>query len=212
LDGLLTANMSAFQGTHLFNFLITSLPLDSLHDDTATTQFAIRATDILIDILQDTNLDLTTKSGPPHKALSSSSPARVPPSLHSNIALKFSITCDLWTVVHTAIPLDLMVAAGEKLLACLVDIEDDWVWEMDLNDDARKQWAMFCAGVLLAFNSDELKLFWGGRKWQEGGLVKETHRRALGMGLCAQVEEGGGGWNWEGAIILLDVPFVLNIF
>ena len=220
-DGLLTANVSMLQGTQPFNFLVASLnsfslPLDPLHDDAATTQFAIRTTDILIDILQDTTLDLTTKSGPPRKALSSSSPTRVPPSLHSNIALKLSITRDLWTVVRTTIPLDLVAAAGEKLLACLVDNEDDWVWETDPNDDARKQWAMFCAEILLACHSDELKLFWGtsrevgnGRK---GAWSRKPTVRHLVWACFVHKWKEEGDWNWEGAAILLGVPFVWVLF
>jgi hypothetical protein len=172
----------------------------------------MRAADILIDILQDASLDLTTKSGPPRKTLSSSSPTKVPPSLHSNISLKLSITRDLWTIIRTTIPPDFVVAAGEKLLACLIDNEDDWVWETDSSDDARKHWAMFCAEVLLVCASDELRSFWGTSRGSGNDSKRDWSRkpevRRLVWACFVQKWKEEGDWNWEGAIILLGVPFM----
>jgi hypothetical protein len=182
------------------------------NDEAGTAQFAIKAADILIDILQDANLDLTTKSGPPRKVLSSSSPARAPPSSHSNTALKISITRDLWTTTRTTVPLELITAAGEKLLACLVNDEDDWVWELDSPDDARKQWAMFCAEVLLVCDLDELRLFWGtsrvARSEKKRGWSKKAEVRRLVWDCFVQKWKAEGDWHWEGAVVLLSVPFV----
>jgi hypothetical protein len=185
---------------------------DTNNDDAGIAQFAITAVDILIDILQDVNLDLTTKSGPPRKALSSSSPIRAPPSSHSNTALKVSITRDLWTTVRTTVPLDDVTVAAERLLACLVNSEDDWVWESDSPDDARKQWAMFCAEVLLVCDLHELRLFWGTSRDAGSEKKKEWSKKAevrrLVWDCFVQKWKAEGEWHWEGAVVLLGVPFV----
>lgn len=210
-EGLLTANVSVLQGTRLLTFIpfrmvLLTYTADTNNDDAGMAQFAITAVDILIEILQDVNLDLTTKSGPPRKALSSSSPIRAPPSSHSNTFLKVSITRDLWTTVRTTVPLDDITAAAEKLLTCLVNNEDDWVWESESPDDARKQWAMFCAEVLLVCDLHELRLFWK-KEWS-----KKAEVRRLVWDCFVQRWKAEGEWHWEGAVVLLGVPFVCVFF
>jgi hypothetical protein len=169
-----------------------------------------RAASILIDILLDTNLDLTTKSGPPRKVLSSSSPARPPPSSCSSTILKLSITRDLWAIVRANVPLELITVAGKKLLGCLVDNEEGLVWETDSPDDARREWAMLCAEVLLVCDLQELKSFWGIAGSERKGEVwsRKTEVRSFVWTCFVQKWKEDGGWYWEGAVILLGAPFL----
>ena len=188
-----------------------------MDDDSGTAQFVNRAASILIDILLDSDLDLTTKTGPPRKTLSSSSPARLPPSSHSSTVLKLSITRDLWATIRGTVPLEFMAMAGKKLLACLVDNEDALVCEAGSPDDARKQWAMFCAEVLLVCEPEALKLFWGVSQDAEYGDVcrvwsRPAEVRSLVWACFVQKWKEEGDWYWEGAVILLGVPFLCVYF
>jgi hypothetical protein len=82
-------------------FLITA---DSIDDDAGTAQFAMRAADILIDILQGASLGLTMKSGPTTQdsLLATSGRSFAPLSrqaLSSLLARSFSLA--LWTTRMT---------------------------------------------------------------------------------------------------------------
>lgn len=218
-EGLLTARMSVLQGTRFGHFCHSDHAkyiVDSNDNVEGTGVFVVRAAYILIDILEDTSLDLTTKSGPPRNALSSSSPARALPSSHSNTVLKLSIIRDLWATVRTTVPSDLMAVAGEKVLCCLLDKEDKLMWETDSPDDARKQWAMFCAEVLLVCDMDEVRSFWdinrhaGSQRKREWSRKPET--RSLVWTCFVQKWKEEREWHWEGAVILLGAPFVWVLF
>jgi hypothetical protein len=105
-----------------------------------------------------------------------------------------------------------MTVAGEKLLACLVDNENELVWATDAPDDTRKQWAMVCAEVLLVCDPEELKLFWGTNRDCGSQRKRDWSRQAEVRSLVwtcfvQKWKEEGAGY-WEGAVVLLSAPFV----
>ena len=172
-------------------------------------------TETLIDVLQDSTLDLTVKHGPPRKDLSSSSPMRVPQSTLSSGSLKLSIARDLWTSIRTHVPLDHLYHAGQKLVTCLVDGEEDLVGDYDgplHEDDARKHWAMLCAEVLYLCDRDELRSFWGAkcetRRRTPSTWSKKSDVRCLVWAAFLHKWQDEPHWDWDGAIALLCVPFV----
>ncbi|KAF7977771.1 hypothetical protein HWV62_2653 [Athelia sp. TMB] len=189
--------------------------LQDAGDGPGLTQFAVTVTETLIDVLQDSTLDLTVKHGPPRKELSSSSPMRVPLSTLSSGSLKLSIARDLWTSVRTHVPLDHLYHAGHKLVACLVDGEEDLVGDYDgplHEDDARKHWAMLCAEVLYLCDRDELRSFWGAkcetRRRTPATWSKKPDVRCLVWAAFLHKWQDERHWDWDGAIVLLCVPFL----
>ncbi|KAF7980462.1 hypothetical protein HWV62_37928 [Athelia sp. TMB] len=189
--------------------------LQEAGDGPGLTQFAVTVTETLIDVLQDSTLDLTVKHGPPRKDLSSSSPMRVPLSTLSSGSLKLSIARDLWTSIRTHVPLDHLYHAGHKLVACLVDGEEDLVGDYDgplHEDDARKHWAMLCAEVLYLCDRDELRSFWGAkcetRRRTPATWSKKSDVRCLVWAAFLHKWQDEPHWDWDGAIVLLCVPFL----
>lgn len=175
-------------------------------------QFSVRAVNILIEILQDNNLDLTTKVGPPPKMLSSSSPPRhVALSTRSNAAIKLSVTCDLWGILSKIVPHNLLIRAAERLLIVLVDNEEELVWETDsVTDDARKQWAMFCAQILLVCDTEELVHFWDRRGADDSvpSWAQIVEIRGLVWTCFLQKWMEETHWDWERGVVLLSLPLM----
>lgn len=141
---------------------------------------------------------------------------QIPPSTLSSASLKLSIVRDLWASVRTHTPLDHLHLAGQKLIACLVDGEEDLVGEIDgplHEDEARKHWAMLCAEVLYLCDRDELRSFWGARRSQGRQRTpptwsKKSDVRCLVWAAFLHKWQDEAQWDWEGALALLCVPFV----
>lgn len=169
----------------------------------------MRAAEILVGLLEDPELDLTARSPPPPDLITTS-PVRstpgpstrasstIPPS-RSNAYLRLSVVRTLWRTTRTAIPHRALGAAGERLLACLVQHEDTLVCA---TDEARAEWALLCVQVLLVCESNALRAFWA-----SAGTGWEPEVRCLVWKTFVEqwTEDGEGGW--EGAAVLLGVPF-----
>lgn len=198
-EGLLKANVAVLQDDN---------------DDHGTIDFASKAAAILVDILRDPKLDLSAKFGPPPSQQASSpiSGVRVTPRRtlipsRSNAALKLVVTRDLWTVIRTTFPNNVLHSAGARLLACLMEDEADLVWETDSPDDARKQWAYLCAEVLVVCEVDDLREFWAKRSCAMAMMSYEPGVQSLVWGCFVEKWTEDAEGSWEGAALLLGVPF-----
>ncbi|OJA17207.1 hypothetical protein AZE42_00199 [Rhizopogon vesiculosus] len=193
-EGLLKANVAVLQDEG---------------DDDGTAEFATKAAMILVDILRDPKLDLSTKVGPPPPQHASPVMSRKPSLLpsRSNAALKLVVARDLWTMMRTTFPDNALHSAGARLLACLIEDEANLVWETDSPDDARKQWAYFCAEVLVVCEVDDLREFWAERSRAMAMMSYEPGVQSLVWGCFIErwTEEAQGPW--EGGALLLGVPF-----
>lgn len=174
--------------------------------------FAVRAAEILVDILRDSQLNLTTKAGPPPKELTSSSPmktTRMTPSSLPNNVLKLSLVHDLWTATVNNVPQAYLAKAAERLLATLTDSEPELVWDSESpTDDARQHWAGLCAKVVLVGDSDELKHFWF-RQESESGWLRNIELRTSVWTCFLQKWTQASAWpNWQDGVLLLGLPFM----
>ncbi|KAH7912528.1 hypothetical protein BJ138DRAFT_1112247 [Hygrophoropsis aurantiaca] len=185
--------------------------LQSNGDDDNTIEFGTRAASILVDILSDVGLDFTSKVASP---IRKSSPLKsralgcIALQSRSNAALKLSVIRDLWTVVRTTFPNNLLHAGGTKLLAYLDQEEADLVWETDSPDDARKEWAYLSAEVLIVCDISELQQFWTRRARSVTKMTFEPGVQSLVWGCFVQKWTEDAEATWEGAALLLGVPFV----
>lgn len=198
-EGLLKANVAVLQDDN---------------DDHGAIDFASKAAAILVDILRDPKLDLSAKFGPPPSQQASSpiggvrvTPRRTSILSRSNTALKLVVTRDLWTVVRTTFPSNVLHSAGARLLACLMEDEADLVWETDSPDDARKQWAYLCAEVLVVCELDDLREFWAKRSRAMAMMSYEPGVQSLVWGCFVEKWTEDAEGSWEGAALLLGVPF-----
>ena len=124
--------------------------------------------------------------------------------------MKLAVVRALWEHVHTILPAQaLSGSASEKLLTWLMEKESELVWETDTPFDARTQWALLCAEVLV--RADEpaarLRVFWGARganmRWT---WTWEADVRALVWRTFVERWQGLTK-GWEEALVLLGVPF-----
>ncbi|KAG1745909.1 uncharacterized protein EDB91DRAFT_1236218 [Suillus paluster] len=197
-EGLLKANVAGLQ--------------DENNDD-GTIDFATKAAEILVDILGDSKLDFSAKYGPPpSQHVSPVAGVRVTPKRsslpsRSNAALKLVVVRDLWAVLRTTFPNNLLHSAGTSLLACLIEDETNLVWETDSPDDARKQWAYFCAEVLVVCELDDLREFWTRRSSAMSMMSYEPGVQSLVWGCFVERWTEDTEGSWEGAALLLGVPF-----
>lgn len=182
------------------------------HEDAGIETFAVRAVEILVDILRDSELDMTTKGPAPKELTSSSSPIRsargTPSSLPNNV-LKLSLIHDLWSATASNIPQGYLAKAAERLLATLIDSELELVWDTESpTDDARKHWAALCAQVVLVGDSDELKEFWL-NQISEDGWSRNTDVRTFVWTCFLQKWTEASAWSiWQSGVLLLGLPFM----
>lgn len=182
------------------------------HEEAGIERFAVRTVEILIEILRDSELDMTTKAGPPPKELTSSSPVkttRATPSSLPNNVLKLSLVHDLWTATANNVPHGYLAKAAERLLATLVDSELELVWDTELpTDDARKHWAGLCAQVMLVGDSDELRHFWLNQE-SRNGWSRSIEVRTFVWTCFLQKWTQASAWSsWQDGVLLLGLPFM----
>jgi hypothetical protein len=180
-------------------------------DDDGISQFAVRAINILVDILQDESLNLTTKSSTEQTIFDNQGATKqcVPPTL-SNAALKLSLVRELWSVTRSAITNSLACLAGETFLEWLMKNENNLVWESGAEDDARRQWASLCADILVVCDADEMSAFWGRKIGVEGKKKQWAWTqdiRSLVWKSFVEVWREDKDRTIEGCIVLLGVPF-----
>ena len=141
-------------------------------------------------------------------------------------SVKLALIRRLWQASRRLIPHALLITSGapERLLACLMKSEEDltsssslfYLAEDEEAGQAREHWASLCVGVIMACNPDALRAFWGyvnsegerewewGWDWRERSMVWRWFvEQWVGFG-----EQGEIGAGWEGAVVLLGVPFL----
>lgn len=202
-------------------------------DNAATVAFTVRAANILIDIVQDRNIDMTPKTSVPPSVkpgpkaeiellsvtLSSDPPHEdpVPTKRSTNGELKLKVVRDLWRTVRTTVPCSLLATASEKLLLCLVMNEDELLDEDNLPDldaehgnAALKYWAQLCAELVMCCDIDVLKAIWGFDS--EASLELRRWSRAKNTlfvwRVFADMWKTELACEWENCAVLLAVPFM----
>jgi hypothetical protein len=207
-------------------------------DDEATSNFAVRVVKVLVNILQDAPLELLPpRSSPPTpESNGKSSPVRIKASAASsssttlNNRTKLALTQRLWHATCRLIPDLLLVSsdAPEKLLLCLVEREDSLTSfsslfslpsiEEDEEETAhlREKWTILCVDVLVKCNPESLKAFWGyansdGERqweWRWDLRARSAVWRWFVDRWMGAWEDSEGNVGWEGAVVLLGVPFL----
>lgn len=163
-------------------------------DDEGSSQFAVRVVDSLIKILSS---DIDLRNMDP-KTLTPS-----PPSIGSPTPdeMKIALVRDLWLTTRTTIPRELLRQAGEQFFGRLNKYDqDDHKWR-EFDYDAQIQWAQLFAEILLVCDVEDLKTFWAtprDEEWYNKDLRRMVWRRFVRKWM---------GGTWEGAIVLLSVPF-----
>ncbi|TFK69534.1 hypothetical protein BDN72DRAFT_959500 [Pluteus cervinus] len=202
-DGLLKAQIGLFQ--------------DNDEDD-AIPDFAAKMVDVLIELLQDTNLDLvgrsTSATAKGSAGLRGSSPFNFtdppmePAADLTNGLLKLHVVRRLFETTRAAIPHVHMNMAGERMLACLMKNEDEFT---EGRPAVLGLWARFCAEVIAVCDIDLIKAFWGYMpalrdkiwEWNWTDECKAVAWRAFLQKWREDPEA-----NWEGCLYVLGVPFM----
>lgn len=164
----------------------------------------MRIVDILLDILQDPDLDVTPKSEDKKPDVGS---GRVKSAKLSNHALKLRIVRRLWSSTRTIFPHGSLSSAGERLVTYIMKNEDEFT---DSGESSRTEWAAMCTEILVICDLDLLKAFWGHKiernwhnwVWGWPGPI----RGAVWKCFAEKWAEDGEGV-WEGVVILLAIPF-----
>ncbi|KAJ7784375.1 hypothetical protein B0H16DRAFT_295876 [Mycena metata] len=161
--------------------------------DADVAEFAILTVEIITDILLEPSIDITLKAG---VSFCTDGQANL-----SNAVLKLKLVRALWAVIRKVIPGPQLLSAAEKFITVIVTHEDEFT---DCGDVSRKEWAMFCAEVLIVCDPDDLKDFWAyGGKWTNA--VRSMVWRCFVERWKEESECA-----WQGVDALLAVPFTAN--
>ena len=167
------------------------------------------AVSLMRDILSDSKVQLVPAAETPAPKHVGSDPDLVPHT-RSNAAMKLAVVRALWGHVYALLPAQALAgSASEALLTWLMEKEAELVWETDTPFDARTQWAMLCAEVLVRADTPaaRLRVFWGARgastQWTWNWA---TDVRALVWRTFVERWQGLAK-GWEEALVLLGVPF-----
>ncbi|KAJ6585182.1 hypothetical protein B0H19DRAFT_1108667 [Mycena capillaripes] len=163
--------------------------------DADTAEFAVQAVEILVDIMLDSNLDVTLKAA--DICFCTDGQTNL-----SNAALKLKLVRALWAIMRKAISSAQLASAGEKLIRCLLQGEDEFT---DSGEISRTEWATFCAEVLIVCDPDDLKEFWrydgvSYSKWTDA--IRSTVWRCFAEKWKEESECG-----WPAIVTLLVAPF-----
>ncbi|KAI6114401.1 hypothetical protein F5141DRAFT_1187942 [Pisolithus sp. B1] len=153
--------------------------------------FGARAANLLVDILGDHTLDFASAAGRPS---------------HSNASIKLSIVRELWAIMRTTFPHNLLHVGGLNILECLVE-DEEALTEQLTTDDARTQWGYLCAETLVVCDADELRKFWARRARSVALMPYEAGAQNLIWRCFIEKWKEDAESSWEGAVVLLGVPF-----
>jgi hypothetical protein len=146
-----------------------------------------------------------------------------------NNTTKLALVQGLWHATCRLIPHPLLASSGapEWLLACLMKREDrltsSSLFSLSSAEEEeqeiahlRENWTTLCVDVLVKCNPEALRAFWGyvntdgKREWEwrwDARERAEVWQWFVGRWMGAW-ENGEGGVGWEGAVVLLGVPFL----
>lgn len=200
-------------------------------DDDATAAFGLLAVKYLVDALEDPKLDFgpkpvrTTASVPVENVPSSDDP--VPKCSGTNAELRLVVVKGLWQTMRTIFPQVTLVPAAEALLTSLIKNEasllpenarmDGVFFESEAGESTRNKWVSLCVSVLGVCDASAVRAFLG---YEEGGTMSglrnegfkwtQDLKYAVWRTTVEQWRDGEG--HWEGAVILLGVPFTYVFF
>ncbi|KAH9955582.1 hypothetical protein BGW80DRAFT_1466931 [Lactifluus volemus] len=136
---------------------------DDNNENDSMSKLAVLAVSLMQSILSDPKVQLMPSGDAPTSAVNGPAPTAPPssdvelaPHTRSNAAMKLAVVRALWTHVHVMLPTEAL--------------KPEIVWETDTPHDARTQWAMLCAEVIMrsapspssSSSTLLLRVFWGG--------------------------------------------------
>ncbi|KAI0335784.1 hypothetical protein GY45DRAFT_702497 [Cubamyces sp. BRFM 1775] len=207
-----------------FNLLKShAAPLLDAGDHDGLAELAVRARDVLIDILDHDEFDFTLRKEelgdeiPTSPVKSTNSHVRSKtkkeplPEYRWNFALKLFLVRDLLTITRAVFPEELFAGLAESVLKYLNSHEEELVGELQNADEVRDQWASLCAEAAFACDLGVLQAFWT-NTLGKGSSARRTSEWDADV-RAAVWETFLDRWgdikkSWETAIILLSVPFV----
>lgn len=180
-------------------------------DHDGIVSFGARAANLLIDILGDHTLNFASAGGVPSPPPSTPGAyyhyaQRLARSSCSNTSIKLNIVRELWAIMRTTFPHNLLHAGGVKILECLVE-DEEALTEQLTTDDARTQWGYLCAETLVVCDADELRKFWARRARSVALMPYEAGVQNLVWRSFIEKWREDAESSWEGAVVLLGVPF-----
>jgi hypothetical protein len=185
----------------------------------------------LIDALENPKLDFTPKQIP----VTDPAPVDVTPSSDNfvltcqdtrNAELRLVVVNGLWQTMRTIFPRVPLVPAAEALLACLIKNEAsllpenarmDGLFDTDSGESARNNWVSLCVSVLGVCDASAVRAFLG--YYEDGSMSGLRDKRfkwtqdftnAVWRTLVERWTDGE--CHWEGAVVLLGVPFTWVLF
>ena len=187
--------------------LLTVVPESDDHD--SIVAFGARAADFLLDVLCDQTHNFAPSS--PARVLSPSSMSpvgRIRRSRQqcSNASIKLQIVNELWGIMRSVFPSDLLHTGGTKIVEGLAE-DEECLTELDDTGDARTHWAYLCAEALLACDVDELIKFWARRARSLTFMPYEADVQSRVWRCFVEKWKADAEGTWEGAVVLLGVPF-----
>ena len=212
----------------IFVLSIIDATVSETGDDDATAAFGLLAVEHLVDALEDPKLDFDPKRVP----VTATVPVNTVPSSDdfvpkcngtscANAELRLVVVSGLWQTMRTIFPQVPLIPAAEALLTSLIKNEAsllpenarlDGVFESDSGESTRTKWVSLCVSVLGICDASAVRAFWG---YEEGSTMSGFRDRgfkwtqdltnAVWRTTVEQWRDGEG--HWEGAVILLGVPF-----
>lgn len=194
-----------------------------LDDESQLAEFASYVGDLLISIVEENGLDLSSKQEDDDRLLVLTSPLRGPHPSHPILApyrwkyaLKLQLVRQLWIIVVNTLPASHLSATAEALFASIVKAEVNLVGaDMDVADEVRDQWASLCAEVAYYCDEQEVLVFWGLKRGRRSAHHYQNQKgKRWNDAVCSFIwshflqrwrEEGAP---WESCAVLLGVPFL----
>ena len=201
-------------------------------DDDATAAFGLLAVNYLVDALEDPKLDFGPKRVEAKTSVSvdttiPSSDEPVPilnGTTCTNAELRLVVVNRLWQTMRTIFPQVTLVPAAETLLITLIKNEasllpenarlDGVFFESDSGESTRNKWVSLCVSVLSICDASAVQVFLGydegggtmsGLRGEKGFKWTKEFQNAVWRTAVEQWRDGEG--HWEGAVVLLGVPF-----
>lgn len=201
-------------------------------DDDATAAFGLLAVNYLVDALEDPKLDFGPKRVEAKTSVSvdttiPSSDEPVPilnGTTCTNAELRLVVVNRLWQTMRTIFPQVTLVPAAETLLITLIKNEasllpenarlDGVFFESDSGESTRNKWVSLCVSVLSICDASAVRVFLGydegggtmsGLRGEKGFKWTKEFQNAVWRTAVEQWRDGEG--HWEGAVVLLGVPF-----
>lgn len=177
----------------------------------------------LVDAIDDQKIDCTPEQVPVTRveAIPNADALTLKCQDRKNAQLRLVVVKRLWQTMRTIFPQAPLVPAAEALFSCLVNNEAslllenvrmEGVIESDSGESTRDKWVSLCVSVLSVCDVSAVRRFWG---YDEGGAMSGLRDKALkwtqdftNAVWRSTVEQWRDGeCHWEGAVVLLGVPF-----